>query len=169
MPECLRAHCLCQQQGPGAGGHHERYTGAAGASYGRYDDGSLNGVLYGVGANKPVLLLIPSVAQRLDTGFVDAGRSVGEQAVALGITTLCNQATGALGGPEEVGADREMYDGNRMKARIRCYVFWLGRVVSADMAAEGATCQTAMDRCSSVTSRACRRRRGGAAFSRKRA
>lgn len=71
----------------------------------------------------PVLLLNPSVAQRLDTGFVDAGRGVGEQAAALGITTLCDQATGALAGPDEVGAYREMYEGDRMKARIRCYVY----------------------------------------------
>jgi predicted amidohydrolase YtcJ len=95
----------------------------AGASYGRYDDGSPNGVLYGVPVHLPVLLKNPSVAERLDTGFVDAGRGIGEQAAALGITTVCDQATGALAGPDEVAAYREMYDGNRMKARIRAYVF----------------------------------------------
>jgi predicted amidohydrolase YtcJ len=95
----------------------------AGASYGRYEDGSPNGVLYGVPAHLPVLLQNPSVAQRLDTGFVDAGRSVGEQAAALGITTVCDQATGALAGPAEVEAYQEMYTGSGMKARIRAYVF----------------------------------------------
>ena len=95
----------------------------AGASHGRYEDGSPNGVLYGVPALQPVLLKIPSVAGRLDTGFVDAGRSVGEQAAALGITTVCDQATGALAGPAEVEAYQEMYTGGGMKARIRAYLY----------------------------------------------
>jgi len=94
-----------------------------GASYGRYEDGSPNGVLYGVPVHLPIMLKNPAIAERLDTGFVDAGRSVGEQAAALGITTVCDQATGALGGPAEVEAYREMYTGSGMKARIRAYVF----------------------------------------------
>jgi predicted amidohydrolase YtcJ len=94
-----------------------------GGEYGRYEDGSPNGVLYGTAAHTPVLLRNEQIARRMETGFVEAGREVGEQAVALGITTLCDQATGALGGPAELDSYRAMYDGGQMKARIRAYAY----------------------------------------------
>ena len=46
-----------------------------------------------------------------------------DQAVALGITTLCDQATGGLAGPAELESYRAMYEGDRMKARIRAYAY----------------------------------------------
>jgi predicted amidohydrolase YtcJ len=94
-----------------------------GAEYGRSEDGSLNGVIYGQAAFLPILLLNKQIIGRMDTGFVEAGREVGAQAAALGITTLCDQATSGLAGPAELDAYRAMFDGGRMKARIRAYAY----------------------------------------------
>jgi predicted amidohydrolase YtcJ len=94
-----------------------------GAEFGRYDNGTPNGVLYGQGAFLGILLRNQSIVDRMQSGFVDAGRGVGDQAAALGITTLCDQATGGLAGPAELESYRAMYDGGRMKARIRAYAF----------------------------------------------
>jgi predicted amidohydrolase YtcJ len=94
-----------------------------GAEYGRYDDGRPNGVLYGPAAHLPVLLRNDEIVRRMQGGFVEAGREMGEQAAALGITTLCDQATGVISGPPELEAYLGMYRGNAMKARIRAYLF----------------------------------------------
>ena len=94
-----------------------------GGEYGRYDDGSPNGVLFGPAAHLPVLLLNRQIAERMQSGFVAAGREVGDQAAALGITTLCDQATGGLAGPAELESYRSMYDGGLMKSRIRAYAY----------------------------------------------
>ena len=94
-----------------------------GGEYGRYDDGSPNGVLYGSAAHLPVLLLNKQISERMQSGFVAAGREVGDEAAALGITTLCDQATGGLAGPAELQSYRSMYDGGRMKTRIRAYAY----------------------------------------------
>jgi predicted amidohydrolase YtcJ len=94
-----------------------------GAEYGRYEDGSPNGVLYGTKAHQPVLLRNKQIADRMQNGFIAAGREVGEQAAALGITTLCDQATGAIAGGAELESYRGMYEGDGMKARIRAYAY----------------------------------------------
>ncbi len=94
-----------------------------GGEYGRYEDGSPNGVLYGQSAHLPVLLLNKQIAERMQSGFVAAGREVGDAAAALGITTLCDQATGGLAGPAELQSYRSMYDGGLMKSRIRAYAY----------------------------------------------
>jgi len=94
-----------------------------GGEYGRYDDGSPNGVLYGQAAHLPVLLLNKQIAERMKSGFVAAGREVGDEAAALGITTLCDQATGGLAGPAELQSYRSMYDDELMKSRIRAYAY----------------------------------------------
>lgn len=94
-----------------------------GGEYGRFEDGSLNGVLYGPDALLPVLFANQAIAERMESGFVAAGIEVGEQAAALGITTLCDQATGAFAGPGELESYRQMYADGRMKARIRAYLF----------------------------------------------
>ncbi|MEM9379348.1 MAG: amidohydrolase [Planctomycetota bacterium] len=94
-----------------------------GASYGRYEDGSPNGVLYGTASHLPVLVRDEGTARRMMTSFVDAGRGVGDEAAALGITTLCDMATGALSGASELDNYRAMYEGGRMKARIRAYLY----------------------------------------------
>ena len=94
-----------------------------GAEFGRNPDGSPNGVLYGTAAHLPVMMVNPGIASRMQTQFVTAGREVGDQAAALGITTLCDMATGAAAGASELTSYRAMYDDNGMKARIRAYLY----------------------------------------------
>ena len=94
-----------------------------GAEYGRYEDGSPNGVLYGQAAFLGILLRNEQITRRMQSGFVSAGREVGAQASALGITTLCDQATGGLAGPAELDAYHAMFDGGQMTARIRGYAY----------------------------------------------
>jgi predicted amidohydrolase YtcJ len=94
-----------------------------GAEYGRYEDGEPNGVLYGQSAFLAIMQRNQRLMDRMQSGFVAAGREVGEQAAALGITTLCDQATGGFAGPAELDAYREMFAGGRMKARIRAYAY----------------------------------------------
>ena len=94
-----------------------------GGEYGRYEDGSPNGVLYGQSAYMGILFLNEQITERMQSGFVAAGREVGDEAAALGITTLCDQATGAIGGPAELGTYRAMFDGDQMKSRIRAYAY----------------------------------------------
>jgi len=94
-----------------------------GGSFGRFEDGRLNGVLYGQSASGLVLAKNREITARMATEFVGAGREVGEQAARLGITTLCDQATGGLAGPAELESYRAMYEGGRMKARIRAYAY----------------------------------------------
>lgn len=94
-----------------------------GGEFGRYEDGTPSGVLYGQAAFMGIMLQNRAIVHRMQTGFVEAGREVGAQAAALGITTLCDQATGGLAGPSELESYRAMYDGGRMKARIRAYAY----------------------------------------------
>ena len=94
-----------------------------GGEFGRFDDGSPNGVLFGQSAFMGVLLLNQEITDRMQSGFVQAGWEVGDQAASLGITTLCDQATGGLAGPAELASYRAMFDGDRMKARIRGYAY----------------------------------------------
>jgi len=94
-----------------------------GAQYGRYQDGSPNGVLYGVIAHLPVMLLNQAIVKRMKTGFVDAGIEVGEQAAAHGITTLCDMAAGAFGAEADIEGFEKMFAAGRMKSRIRAYLF----------------------------------------------
>jgi len=94
-----------------------------GAEFGRNADRSPNGVLYGTAAHFPVLMANPGLSSRMQSGFVSAGREVGDQAAALGITTLCDMATGAAAGASELASYRAMYEGDAMKARIRAYLY----------------------------------------------
>lgn len=94
-----------------------------GAEYGRYEDGSPNGVLYGQAAFLGILLLNQQITHRMQSGFVQAGREVGDLAASHGITTLCDQATGGLAGPAELDSYRAMFEGGRMKSRIRAYAY----------------------------------------------
>ena len=110
------------------GGITQNSPNPDGGEYGRNEDGSPNGVLYGPNAWLPILFSNEQILERMDTGFVQAGREVGSAAAALGITTLCDQATGALGGPGELDSYRLMYDDGLMSTRIRAYAFseWPG-------------------------------------------
>jgi len=101
-------------------------TDPHGGEYGRYDDGEINGVLFGQAAWLPILFLNPSIVNRMQDGFVEAGVGVGTQAAQLGVTTLCDMATGALSGAGELALYREMYAEGLMKARIRAYLYQPG-------------------------------------------
>jgi predicted amidohydrolase YtcJ len=94
-----------------------------GGEYGRDPDGELNGVLYGQAAWLPLLLSNESVTARMSGGFAEAGIGVGEMAASLGVTTLCDMATGGLSGADELGLYRQMFADGRMSARIRAYVY----------------------------------------------
>ena len=94
-----------------------------GGEYGRFEDGTPNGILYGPAAHLPVLLLNSEVAERFKTGFVEAGIGVGELSASLGITTLCDQAAGGFAGNDDLALYRQMMDSGRMKARIRASLF----------------------------------------------
>lgn len=94
-----------------------------GGEYGRFPDGELNGVLYGQSAFLAVMLSNPALMDRMSSGFVEAGIEVGERAAPLGITTLCDMATGALSGPGELDLYNQMHADGRMKSRIRAYAY----------------------------------------------
>jgi predicted amidohydrolase YtcJ len=94
-----------------------------GGEYGRYENGSPNGVLYGQAAYFGILFRNEKITERMQSGFVAAGREVGKEAAAKGITTLCDQATGAIGGPTELDTYRAMFEGDQMMARIRAYAY----------------------------------------------
>jgi len=94
-----------------------------GGEYGRFEDGSPNGVLYGAASFLDILLRNHQIADRMQSGFVKAGREVGDLAATLGITMLCDQATGGLAGPAELTSYRAMFEGGGMKSRIRAYAY----------------------------------------------
>jgi len=106
-----------------AAGLDRSSTDPPGGEYGRYPDGQLNGVLYGQAAWLPILLSNESVVDRMSGGFAEAGIGVGDEAAALGVTTLCDMATGGLSGAGELALYRQMYADGRMKARIRAYIY----------------------------------------------
>jgi predicted amidohydrolase YtcJ len=93
-----------------------------GGEYYRYADGSPNGAMSQV-AYLPILLKNEELMQVLGEGFVEAGLRVGEEAAALGITTLCDQATGGIAGMGDLGFYQQMFDSGRMHARIRASLY----------------------------------------------
>ncbi len=84
--------------------------------YGRYPDGTPNGVLMGQGAMLSVIAHNPNVAG-LD--IVDEGRAVAQRASTVGVTTVCDQGTGFLVGPGDVDLYRSMADGDQLATRLR--------------------------------------------------
>ena len=93
-----------------------------GGEYYRYADGAPNGAMSQV-AYLPIMMKNESLMEVLGTGFVEAGLRVGDEAAALGITTLCDQATGGIAGMGDVDFYREMFDSGRMHARIRASLY----------------------------------------------
>lgn len=61
----------------------------------------------------------PRQGPLLAGGFVNAGIRVGDEAARLGITTLCDQATGGLAGMGDLDFYKQMFESGRMHARIR--------------------------------------------------
>ena len=54
---------------------------------------------------------------RTNEGFAEAGLRVCAQAAALGVTTLCDQGTGALNGAADLEHYRKMAESGRMKGQ----------------------------------------------------
>jgi predicted amidohydrolase YtcJ len=94
----------------------------AGGQYFRYPDGSPNGAMSQV-AYLPIMMKNEQLMTTLGAGFVEAGLRVGEEAAALGITTLCDQATGGISGMGDLDFYRQMFDSGRMRARIRASLY----------------------------------------------
>lgn len=84
--------------------------------YGRYADGTPNGVLVGQGAMLSVMARNPN-ARGLDV--VAEARAVAQRATSVGITTICDQGTGFLTGPRDVELYRAMADGDGLATRLR--------------------------------------------------
>lgn len=93
-----------------------------GGEYFRYPDGSPNGAMSQV-AYLPIMMQNETLMHVLGEGFVAAGLRVGDEAAALGITTLCDQATGGITGMGDLAFYREMFDSGRMRTRIRASLF----------------------------------------------
>ena len=93
-----------------------------GAEYFRFADGTPNGAMTQK-AYMPVLLGNEEIMKAFEEGAVEAGIRVGDEAAALGITTLCDMATGAGSGYGEIDNYRKMFASGRMKARIRAYLY----------------------------------------------
>jgi predicted amidohydrolase YtcJ len=104
-------------------GYTKESPNPPGTELGRFEDGNLNGVLYGPGAFLPVILKNENLAKHLETGFVKAGIRVSTEAAALGVTTLCDQATGALAGNADFEFYKQMYASGEMRARLRASLF----------------------------------------------
>ena len=62
--------------------------------------------------------------EHLQMGFVEGCIRVGGEASAVGITTLCDRATGGLAGAADLDAYKQMYASGRMKTRLRASLFY---------------------------------------------
>ena len=93
-----------------------------GAEYFRYADGAPNGAMTQK-AYLPLLLSNETIKQSFAQGAVESGIKVGDEAASLGITTLCDMATGGASGYAEVESYRQMFATGRMKSRIRAYLY----------------------------------------------
>lgn len=114
-------------------GHTAQSTPPEGTDFGRFEDGSLNGVLYGQAAFLPILFSNKDVQQTMGPGFGAAVIRVGETAAPLGITTVTDMAAGVVAGLEELETIRGLYGDGRMKTRVRSFVFDLGRIKLGDI------------------------------------
>jgi predicted amidohydrolase YtcJ len=93
-----------------------------GAEYFRYEDGAPNGAM----TQKAYLSIVQGnekVMRSFAQGAVESGIKVGDEAATLGITTLCDMATGAATGYAEFEGYQQMFATGRMKSRIRAYLF----------------------------------------------
>lgn len=88
----------------------------AGAAFVRDANGMPNGVLKGGAALMRVFMAARAMA---GVDPVEAGLGVCRKANAVGITTFCDQATGAFGGPSDISTYQAMAASGRMTARLR--------------------------------------------------
>ena len=94
-----------------------------GGQYFRYEDGTPNGAMTQQ-AYMPLVFLNTALLEHLSTNYIGAGIEVGKEAAALGITTMCDMATGGLSGPGDLDFFREMVESGQMKVRIRANLYY---------------------------------------------
>lgn len=87
-----------------------------GAAFVRHADGTPNGVLKGGAALMAVFKVVDAMA---DLDIVEAGLAVCAKANRVGITTFCDQATGAFGGKSDLAAYNAIANSGRMTTRLR--------------------------------------------------
>lgn len=93
-----------------------------GAEYFRFSNGSPNGAMT-MKAYLPILMSNETLRQASETGAVEAGIKLGEEAAALGITTACELGAGGASGYGEIESYHQMFATGRMKSRIRAYLY----------------------------------------------
>ena len=93
-----------------------------GAEYFRDENGAPNGAMTQK-AYLPIILINEKVMQSFAEGSVESGIRVGDEAASLGITTLCDMATGGASGYAEFEGYQQMFATGRMKSRIRAYLY----------------------------------------------
>ena len=93
-----------------------------GAEYFRFADGTPNGAMTQK-AYFPILLSNEKLMNTFNEGAVESGIQVGDEASSLGITTICDMATGGGSGYEEINNYRQMFITGKMKSRIRAYLY----------------------------------------------
>lgn len=90
-----------------------------GSPYGRYADGSPNGVLMGQGAILSVMAKNPALA---DLDILAEARNVADRAARNGITTICDQGTGFLLGAGDIDLFESLAAaGLPTRLRYSCY------------------------------------------------
>jgi predicted amidohydrolase YtcJ len=103
-------------------GIHKDSPNPPGAEYFRDENGAPNGAMTQK-AYLPVILSNKKVKQSFAEGSVESGIRVGDEAASLGITTLCDMATGGASGYAEFDGYQQMFATGRMKSRIRAYLY----------------------------------------------
>lgn len=90
-----------------------------GSPYGRYADGTPNGVLMGQGAILSVMAKNPALA---DLDILAEARNVADRAASNGITTICDQGTGFLLGAGDIDLFESLAAaGLPTRLRYSCY------------------------------------------------
>lgn len=87
-----------------------------GSPYGRHPDGSPNGVLKGQAAMLSVMAHDPAMA---GMDLTEGGLATLARAASVGVTTVCDQGTGAILGPSDVDIYTAMVATGRMATRLR--------------------------------------------------
>ncbi len=91
-----------------------------GSPYGRYADGSLDGVLIGQQAMLSVQAHNPNMRE---IDLVAAARAVAARAASVGVTTICDQGTGAVLGPGDIDLFHAMAADDALATRLRYSCF----------------------------------------------
>ena len=87
-----------------------------GSPYGRHPDGTPNGILKGQAAMLSVLSHNPTL---LEVDLLEGALALTSRASAAGVTTICDQGAGGIGGPDDLDVYANMVLSGRMATRLR--------------------------------------------------